>query len=70
MNIQHLESVHDMVQQVTGVAVRERVPDSFVRKANEMQLIGLTPEALQKRLQDGKINNKEKIEQRINNFLQ
>lgn len=69
MNIQHLESIHDLVQQVTGVAVRERVPDLFVRKANEMQLIDLTPEALQKRLQDGKIYKKEKVEQSINNFF-
>ncbi len=69
MNIQHLESIHDLVQQVTGVAVRERVPDSFVRKANEMQLIDLTPEALQKRLQDGKIYKKEKIQQSMNNFF-
>jgi two-component system sensor histidine kinase KdpD len=69
MNIQHLESVHDIVQQITGVAVRERVPDSVLQQATEIQLIDVTPEALQKRLEEGKIYKKEKIEQSLNNFF-
>lgn len=69
MNIQHLESVHDIVQQITGVAVRERVPDSVLQKATEIQLIDVTPETLQKRLSEGKIYRKEKIQQSLNNFF-
>ncbi|UOY91908.1 KdpD-like non-kinase potassium sensor [Ectobacillus sp. JY-23] len=69
MNIQHLESVHDIVQQITGVAVRERVPDSVLQKANEIQLIDVTPEMLQKRLVEGKIYRQEKIQQSLQNFF-
>ncbi|MFB4472469.1 KdpD-like non-kinase potassium sensor [Oceanobacillus caeni] len=69
VNIQHLESVHDIVHQITNVAVRERVPDTFLQKAHEIQLIDVTPETLRKRLEDGKIYASEKIEQSLNNFF-
>ncbi len=69
VNIQHLESVNDIVQQITGIKVRERVPDTFVQKATEIQLIDVTPETLRKRLADGKIYSKEKIEQSLSNFF-
>lgn len=69
MNIQHLESVHDIVQQITGVAVRERVPDLFVQDAHEVQLIDVTPEMLRKRLSEGKIYASEKIEQSLTHFF-
>ncbi|GGE73528.1 KdpD-like non-kinase potassium sensor [Priestia taiwanensis] len=69
MNIQHLESVHDIVQQITGVAVRERVPDTLLQKVNEIQLIDIPPEMLQKRLLEGKIYKKEKIERSLHNFF-
>ncbi|MBM7603074.1 two-component system sensor histidine kinase KdpD [Metabacillus crassostreae] len=69
VNIQHLESVNDIVQHITGVKVRERVPDLFVQKANEIQLIDITPETLRKRLTDGKIYATEKIEQSLSNFF-
>lgn len=69
VNIQHLESVNDIVQHITNVKVRERVPDTFVQKANEIQLIDVTPETLRKRLADGKIYAREKIEQSLSNFF-
>ncbi|MGP7817303.1 KdpD-like non-kinase potassium sensor [Niallia sp. 01092] len=69
VNIQHLESVNDIVYQITGVAVRERVPDTFIQKANEVQLIDVTPETLQKRLKEGKLYKQEKIAQSLNHFF-
>ncbi|WP_078411262.1 KdpD-like non-kinase potassium sensor [Priestia abyssalis] len=69
VNIQHLESVHDIVQNISHVAVRERVPDTFIQKANEIQLIDVSPETLRKRMKDGKIYATEKIEQSLNNFF-
>lgn len=69
VNIQHLESVNDIVHQITNVAVRERIPDTFVQKAHEIQLIDVTPETLRKRLEDGKIYAPEKIKQSLNNFF-
>lgn len=45
LNIQHLESLNDTVRQITGIRVRETVPDSIVREANEIRLVDLTPEA-------------------------
>ena len=60
-NIQHLESVHDIVAQITNVKVRERIPDFILQKANEIQLVDATPEVLRKRLIDGKIYKEEKF---------
>ncbi len=69
VNIQHLESVNDIVQHITGVKVRERVPDTFVQKAHEIQLIDVTPETLRKRLKEGKIYAPVKIEQSLTHFF-
>lgn len=69
VNIQHLESVNDIVQQISGIKVRERLPDTFIQKANEIQLIDVTPETLRKRLKEGKIYAPVKIEQSLNNFF-
>lgn len=69
VNIQHLESVHDIVQQITRVVVRERVPDLFVQRASEIQLIDVTPETLRKRMSEGKIYGSDKIEQSLSHFF-
>ncbi len=69
MNIQHLESMHDIVQQITKVFVRERVPDFILHEAEEIQLVDITPEMLQKRLKEGKIYHPEKVERSLNNFF-
>lgn len=68
-NIQHIESVHDIVQNITGVKVRERIPDYVIQEADEVQLVDTTPETLQKRLQDGKIYSEAKINQSLQNFF-
>lgn len=69
VNIQHLESLHDIVQQITGVHVRERIPDSILNFAQEVILVDVTPEILQKRLKDGKIYSSNKIEQALQYFF-
>ncbi|PAD20074.1 histidine kinase [Terribacillus saccharophilus] len=70
VNIQHLESVYDIVQTITGVRVNERVPDLFVQQADEIQLIDATPETLQKRLREGKIYPSHRIQKSLQNYFQ
>ncbi|MEH2456854.1 universal stress protein [Nostoc sp.] len=70
MNVQHLESLNDLVARITGVVVRERVPDRIVDEADEVVLIDVTPETLQERLLEGKIYAPEKIQQSLDNFFQ
>ena len=55
VNVQHLESLNDVVSRVTGVAVRETVPDSVIEQADEIELIDLPPEELLQRLAEGKV---------------
>lgn len=69
MNIQHLESLNDSVEQITGVRVRETVPDHILRKADEIELIDISPKALQERMKEGRIYASEKVEQALNNFF-
>ncbi len=70
VNIEHLESLHDKVEHITGVKVRGRVPDWFMKLAHEIKLIDVTPETLQQRLTDGKIHARDKIEHALLNFFQ
>ena len=70
MNIQHLESLNDLVARITGVVVRERVPDRLLDEADEVVVVDVTPETLQERLSDGKIYAPEKIDQALQNFFQ
>jgi two-component system, OmpR family, sensor histidine kinase KdpD len=69
MNVQHLESVNDLVERLTGVRVKERVPDWVLREADEVILVDVTPEVLRERLKSGKIYSPDKIEQSLNNFF-
>lgn len=69
VNIQHLESLHDKIQQITGVKVRERVPDTMLQEAKEIILIDVTPEILQERLRTGKIYDPTKVKQALQNFF-
>lgn len=55
LNVQHVESRADAVRQITGAAVHETVPDSFIERANQIELIDLAPEALRERLAEGKV---------------
>jgi two-component system sensor histidine kinase KdpD len=69
VNVQHLESLNDQVAELTGIRVRETVPDSVLGTADEVVLIDLTPEALVARLQAGKIYPAESIDAALNNFF-
>ncbi len=69
LNIQHLESLNDLVAKLTNVVVRERVPDRLLDEANEVIVVDVTPETLQERLREGKIYAPEKIEQSLRNFF-
>jgi two-component system, OmpR family, sensor histidine kinase KdpD len=69
MNVQHLESLHDTVARLTGVQVRERVPDRVLAQADELVLIDLTPVDLRARLTAGKIYGPEKVDQALGNFF-
>lgn len=69
VNVQHLESLNDQVAELTGVRVRETVPDSVLGSADEVFLIDLTPEALIARLRAGKIYPGENIDAALNNFF-
>ncbi|MCY0900353.1 MAG: universal stress protein [Firmicutes bacterium] len=70
VNIQHLESLYDKVAHITGVAVRERVPDQFLRRAREIKLVDASPETLQERLRQGKIYAMDKVDAALNHFFQ
>jgi two-component system sensor histidine kinase KdpD len=69
VNIQHIESLNEEVKQITGVEVKERVPDSVLAQADEVVNIDLTADELITRLKEGKIYELEKIETALNNFF-
>jgi len=69
MNIQHLESLNDQVWQMTGIRVRETIPDWVVQRAAQMVMIDLTPRALLHRLERGVIYGREKAERAAQNFF-
>jgi two-component system, OmpR family, sensor histidine kinase KdpD len=69
VNVQHVESVKDLVEKVTGIAVRETVPDKELDGADEIQFIDITPEALRKRMRHGNIYAREKVETALANFF-
>lgn len=69
LNIQHLESLMDLVERMTGVRVKDRVPDRVVLEADELVLVDVTPEQLQERLKAGKIYANERIETALSSFF-
>lgn len=69
LNVQHLESLNDAVFELTGVRVRETVPDQVLAGADEVVLIDLTPEALVQRLRDGKIYPLSRVPAALNGFF-
>ncbi len=70
VNIQHLESINEDVQQITGITITERIPDKILEIADEIVNIDLTADELVDRLKEGKIYDKSKIEQALGNFFQ
>jgi two-component system, OmpR family, sensor histidine kinase KdpD len=69
VNVQHLESMNDIVNEITGVRVRETVPDAVIDGADEVELVDLPPEAIINRLLRGDIYGHEKISQALGNFF-
>jgi two-component system sensor histidine kinase KdpD len=69
VNIQHLESLNDVISRTTGVRVRETVPDYFLRRADEVVNVDVSVDTLRTRLRQGKIYDIVKIEQALNNFF-
>jgi two-component system sensor histidine kinase KdpD len=69
VNIQHLESVIDVVEQITGVPQRETVPDAVVRAADQVELVDMTAEALRRRMAHGNIYPPEKIDAALTNYF-
>ncbi len=69
LNVQHLESLHDVVLRETDVDVRERVPDRFLHRCDEIVVVDLPPEELRERLRLGKIYPPEKIERALGGFF-
>ncbi len=69
MNIQHLESLYDIVESCTGVKVKERVPDYILGLADQLVNVDLSAEDLQDRLRSGKVYPQERIENALNNFF-
>lgn len=70
LNVQHLESLNDAVEQITGVRVRETVPDNILLMADEIELIDVAPNALQQRMREGKVYAMDKVTQALGNFFQ
>jgi len=69
VNIQHLESLNDVVRAITGVPQRETVPDSVVRAAEQVELVDMTPEALRRRMAHGNIYKPDKIDAALSNYF-
>src|SRR5207237_4951684 len=69
LNVQHLESLNGLIERATGVAVRETVPDSFLKQADQVVNLDLAVEDLQERLKQGKIYAAEKIPWALENFF-
>jgi len=69
VNIQHLESINDIVQQITGVPQKETVPDEIARRAEQIELIDMTPEALRRRMAHGNIYTLEKVDAALGNYF-
>jgi len=70
VNIQHLESLNDLVARITGVIVRERIPDRLLEEASEVVVVDVTAETLEERLLQGKIYAPDKINTSLANFFQ
>ncbi|MBA4106193.1 MAG: sensor histidine kinase KdpD [Pirellula sp.] len=70
LNVQHIESLNDVISEITGVVVRETLPDAVLEQADEIELIDLTPAELVERLQEGKIYLPSQVERALKSFFQ
>jgi two-component system sensor histidine kinase KdpD len=69
VNIQHLESLNDIVSRITGIKVKETVPDRIINIADEIKVIDVSPDALRERIYDGKVYSKDKIDDALHHFF-
>jgi two-component system, OmpR family, sensor histidine kinase KdpD len=69
VNIQHMESLNDVVTQITGIEQQETVPDDVVRGASQVELVDITPEALRRRLSHGNVYAAERIDAALSNYF-
>ncbi|MFB9430487.1 sensor histidine kinase [Streptoalloteichus tenebrarius] len=69
VNVQHLESLNDVVESITGVRQQETVPDEVVRRAEQVELVDLTPEALRRRLAHGNVYPAHKVDAALSNYF-
>nr|WP_042364098.1 ATP-binding protein [Streptacidiphilus neutrinimicus] len=69
VNVQHLESLNDVVQKITGVPQRETVPDEVVRRADQIELVDMAPEGLRRRMAHGNVYAAEKVDAALSNYF-
>lgn len=69
VNVQHLESLNDVVAQITGIEQKETIPDFIVRQASQVELIDITPEALRRRLSHGNVYAPDRIDAALSNYF-
>jgi two-component system sensor histidine kinase KdpD len=69
VNVQHLESLNDVIEQITGIVQRETVPDAIVRAADQIELVDMTPEALRRRMAHGNVYAAEKVDAALANYF-
>jgi two-component system sensor histidine kinase KdpD len=69
VNVQHLESLNDVVYEITGIRQRETVPDAVVRQAQQIELVDMTPEALRRRLVHGNVYTPDKVDAALGNYF-
>jgi two-component system sensor histidine kinase KdpD len=69
VNVQHLESMNDVVEQITGIKQHETIPDAIVRSADQIELVDMSPEALRRRMAHGNIYPAEKVDASLANFF-
>ena len=69
VNIQHLESLNDVVQRISGVEQRERIPDEVVRRADQIEIVDIAPEALRRRMAHGNIYPSDRVDAALSNYF-
>lgn len=69
VNVEHLESLHEVIERITGAAQRETVPDEVVRRAEQVELVDITPEALRRRMAHGNIYRPEEVDAALANYF-
>jgi len=69
VNVQHLESLNDVVEQITGIEQKEKIPDEIVRAADQVELVDITPEALRRRLAHGNVYAPERVDAAMSNYF-